>query len=117
MMDGRGTTFMSKALIVTLALTAGLVGGLLSRYIAPPSAFAQGKATVTKEVRAQSFTLVDPSDQAIGTFTLEPVGPQVVFVSGPNVYPDTRHTAIVLRDSTGREIWRAGGSVTAEATK
>jgi hypothetical protein len=115
MMDGEGTTSMSKAPTVTLALVAGLVGGLLSRYVAPPSAFAQDKAKVTKEVRAQSFTLVDPSDHALGTFTFEPLGPQVLFMS-PSSHL-TRGMVIVLRDSFGREIWSVGKDVTPEPTK
>jgi hypothetical protein len=114
MMDGEGTTSMSKAPTVTLALAAGLVGGLLSRYVAPPSAFAQDKAKVTKEVRAQSFTLVDPSDHAVGTFTFEP-GPLAM---SPNPIPFSAGGRVILRDSNGREIWSAGyGVQTPEPTK
>jgi hypothetical protein len=114
MMDGEGTTSMSKAPTVTLALAAGLVGGLLSRYVAPPSAFAQDKAKVTKEVRAQSFTLVDPSDHAVGTFTFDP-GP--LAQSGPNTIPFSVGGRVILRDSNGREIWSAGyGAQTPEPT-
>ena len=60
---------MNKPLIIVLALGGGLLGGLLTRYIGPPSAFAQNQASVTKEIRAQSFTLVDSSNRTIGTFT------------------------------------------------
>jgi hypothetical protein len=35
----------------------------------PPVALAQNQAPITKEVRAQSFTLIDPSDHTVGTFT------------------------------------------------
>jgi hypothetical protein len=106
-------------LVIAIALVAGFVGGSLSRYVAPPSAFAQNQAQVTKEVRAQSFTLVDPSDRAIGTFTAEPdvSGIQPFFQPGPSsrlntpqLRPTVFPTRIVLRDSKGREIWSAGGS-------
>jgi hypothetical protein len=84
---------------VVLALIAGLLGGLLARYIAPPSAFAQNQAPpIAKEIRAQSFTLVDQSNQNAGTFAVEPAG-------GPGM-----HTRIVLRDINGIELWSAGGN-------
>jgi hypothetical protein len=81
---------------VVLALLAGLLGGLFTRYIAPPSAYAQNQAPITRELRAQSFTLVDRANQTAGTFTVEPA-------SSPS------RMRIVLRDSSGREIWSAGG--------
>ena len=94
---------MNKALTVTLALVAGLVGGLLTRYIVPPVALAQNQAPITKEIRAQSFTLVDPSDHTVGTFTYEPAPRS--FAIRPTTPP-----RIVLRDSGGRELWSAGGT-------
>lgn len=105
---------MNRTFSVALALTAGLLGGLLTRYIAPSAAFAQVQAPpslvpavpnnrpIAKEIRAQSFTLVDEADHTVGTFTVEPPSP---------FRRDSKVGArIVLRDSTGREIWRAGGS-------
>ena len=74
---------MNTKLSVASALFAGLLGGLLTRYIAPPVAFAQDQASITKELRAQSFTLVDSSDHAIGTFTAEPLSPPVVVNTFP----------------------------------
>ena len=94
---------MNKTLTATLALVAGFLGGLFTRYIAPPVALAQNQAPITKEIRAQSFTLVDPSDHTVGTFTYES-GPAVAFVR-PKTPP-----RIVLRDSGGRELWSAGGT-------
>ena len=110
---------MNNKLVIVFALVAGLVGALLSRYAAPPPAFAQNQAPVTKEIRAQSFTLVDPSDRAIGMFTAEPdtSGAQPFIQPGPSSRlnapqprPTVFPTRIVLRDSKGREIWSAGGS-------
>jgi hypothetical protein len=89
---------------VALALAAGLLGGMLTRYIAPPSAYAQNPApqTAPAEIRARSFVLVDQSDQTIGTFSVVP-GPLGPF--GRPILP-----RIVLKDFNGREIWSAGGS-------
>src|SRR5580693_863302 len=91
---------MNKTLTVTLALAAGFFGSLVTRYIAPPPTFAQDKAPVAKEIRAESFTLVDSSGRAVGTFAPE-LPRRGSASTGPR---------IVLRDSFGREIWSAGGS-------
>jgi hypothetical protein len=93
---------MNNKTSLAIALAAGLFGGLLTRYIAPPPAFAQNQVT-PKEIRAQSFTLVDPLDRTVGTFTFEPVAQ---LVNGQIVHPER----IVLRDSGGREIWSAGST-------
>jgi len=105
---------MDKKLTIALALSAGLLGGMLSRYIAPPVAFAQNQPQlvldpVTKEVRAQSFTLVDALDNTIGTFLVEPLP------SSPGRRPG--QWRIVLRDSEGREIWSAGNTFRALSGK
>jgi hypothetical protein len=44
---------------LTLALAAGSVGGLISRFITPAPALAQTQSPVAKEIRSQRFTLVD----------------------------------------------------------
>lgn len=100
---------MNNKLSVAVALVAGLAGGMLTRYIAPPPVFAQVQVPVVpgtpppvaqiaaaKEIRAQSFVLVGPNDNVTGTFTTEP-------------WRGT--TRIVLRDAYGREIWSAGGGL------
>jgi hypothetical protein len=103
---------MNKAFTVALALGSGLLGGVLTRYIAPPASFAQDRAPITKEIRAQSFTLVDSSDHTLGVFTTEPVFRSVnPYVGGP------APVRIVLRDSKGHEIWSAGGSGIRPATE
>src|SRR5579862_5653547 len=91
---------MNSRLTVAIALVAGLLGGSLTRYIAPPVVFAQDQAAISRNIRSQSFTLVDSSDHVMGTFTAEPgayVGPK-------------RQMRIVLRDSAGCEIRSAGGN-------
>lgn len=101
---------MTKSVTIVLALAAGLAGGMLSRFVAPPAAHAQQQQPPAKEVRAQSFVLVDSADNIVGTFTYEqrqyhaftgPFGSQIV-PAGP--------ARIVLKDAGGREIWSAGGA-------
>jgi hypothetical protein len=107
---------MNNKLNVTIALFTGLAGGMLTRYIAPQPAFAQAQAP-TKEIRAQTFTLVDPSDRTVGTFSVEgglavAADGKTIIQRGPNL-GDPRNAVrqrIVLRDATGQEIWSAGGS-------
>jgi hypothetical protein len=86
---------------VVLALLAGLLGGMLTRYVAPPAAFAQNQARPTAEIRAESFTLVDSTDRAVGTFSTETQ-------KGMPAFAPRR---IVLRDPSGKILWSAGGSV------
>lgn len=130
-----------QKLNLTLALAAGLLGGFLSRITlpavhaqnpAPPAAepapeplrppqlfpgvppvppLPQPAAAATKEVRAQSFTLVDSADRTVGTFTVDP---------SPSITRDGRINQggrIVLRDATGREIWSAGAAFRPAATQ
>jgi hypothetical protein len=94
---------MKKHLNLVLVLIVGLLGGLLSRYIAPPSAFAQNQTPVAKEIRAQSFTLVDPIGRRVGAFVFEPTLRGGIISAGP------LSGRILLLDSNGREIWSAGG--------
>jgi hypothetical protein len=101
---------MNNKLVIVLALVAGLVGGLLSRYAAPPSAFAQNQAAVTKEIRAESFTLVDSMNRPVGTFVSAPAGPlPPPPPPGAAPLPESRaaRTRVVLKDSSGQEIWSA----------
>ena len=112
---------MNNKINLALALAAGLAGGILTRYIAPQPVLAQPQQAPTKEIRAQTFTLVDPADRTVGTFSVED-GPMAVAVGpdgkttyiqrGPNL-GDPRNAPrprIILRDATGQEIWSAGGS-------
>jgi hypothetical protein len=91
------------------AFVAGMVGSGIMHYVAPTLAFAQDQTPVAKEVRAQSFTLVDPSNNVIGTFTSEPLPlPGVYFrfrgAPAPGS-PVNVPSHIVLRDPNGRVIW------------
>lgn len=88
---------MNRKLNILLALAAGLLGGLLSRYISPFPVLAQAQAQ--KEIKAQSFVLVDDKNKIVGTFK-----------SAESQIGDTTPN-VVLVDRNGREIWRAGVSV------
>jgi hypothetical protein len=103
---------MNNKLSVAVALVAGLVGGMLTRYIGPPVVFAQApvqtlpappgsvppaaKAPIATEIQAHSFSLVDEHDHVAGTFSAESLG--------------LGRSRIVLRDAYGHQIWSAGGS-------
>ncbi|MGA7239996.1 MAG: hypothetical protein WBY44_30220 [Bryobacteraceae bacterium] len=105
---------MNKMLTIALGLGAGLLGGLLTRYIAPPAAHAQDQAAVAKEIRAQSFTLVDEFNHTAGTFTYEaPPAARMTIPLPPSINQPAPQRwgagRIVLRDANGREIWSAGG--------
>jgi hypothetical protein len=65
---------MNRILTLALALSAGLIGGLLSRYIAPASVHAQAQTIAPKDVRAQSFVLVDEKGVPRGIFGIEQTG-------------------------------------------
>jgi hypothetical protein len=62
---------MNRKLNLTLALAAGLLGGLLSRYLTPTSVLAQPQTPAPRELRAQSFVLVNESGAALGEFAID----------------------------------------------
>jgi hypothetical protein len=84
---------MNRTFVLSVTLAAGLLGGMLSRYITPVPAFA--RALTQKEIKAQSFVLVDDKDNIVGTFK-------------PSA---DKMPTVVLMNRDGREIWRAGVSV------
>jgi len=90
---------MNRKFNLALALAAGLLGGVLSRSITLWPVLAQ--AGPAKELRAQSFVLVDDKDNVAGTFTASPAVP------GKPIQNQT----VILLDRNGKEIWRAGVSV------
>lgn len=85
---------MHRLLNVTLAVAAGLVGGLVPHSFAPAMVHAQTGPPA--KIQSQSFVIVDPNGVPIGTFTSSPSP------NGP---------AIVLLDRNGREVWRGGSAV------
>jgi hypothetical protein len=85
-----------KKLNLALTLAAGLAGGAFSHYLWPQTVQAQTQPAAPKEVRAQSFVLVNDQGAVVGTFSAD--------------MPVNGTPSIKLYDGTGREIWRAGGS-------
>jgi hypothetical protein len=56
-----------------LAMAAGFIGGLASRYAGSPVVYAQAPA-VPQEIRAQRFVLIDETGVALGVFGIEKNG-------------------------------------------
>lgn len=84
-----------KKMNFLLSIAAGLLGGVISHYMWTQPVHAQSIAPAPKEVRAQSFVLVDDKGNVQGVFS---VGPSQ---GGLPV--------ITLFDGKGHEIWMAGG--------
>jgi hypothetical protein len=79
---------MNRKTNFVLALAAGLLGGLISRYINPIPAYAQAQSA-PKEIRAQSFVLVNELGAPFGLLGFDPSGVPI----------------IKLVDVRGRTIW------------
>lgn len=90
---------MTRKLNFGLSLAAGLLGGILSRYIAPPSAQAQSQAGPTKGVTAQKFVLVNAKGTPLGVFGVD--------ISG--------NASISLFDESGKVIWSENGKANPRA--
>jgi hypothetical protein len=84
-----------RGLTLALALGAGLLGGMLSRYVTPMTVLAQDRSTAAKDIRAQRFTLVNERGIVLGVFGLDS-------------YKEGSNPTIRLFDESGHEIFRAG---------
>ena len=91
---------MNTRLILTISLLSGLVGGLVSHFAFPVTAFAQPP----NEIRAQSVALVDGQNIVVGTITTSNRTGQ------PS--PRAQEPTIVILDRQGHEVWRASGPFT-----
>ncbi len=89
---------MNRTITLLLVLAMGFLGGLLSPLVISTPVHAQGTRGDAKEIRAQSFTLVDGDNRVVGTFK-------------PSVELQGKKMDVVLLDQNGREIWRAGGGM------
>lgn len=94
---------MNRPISLILALTAGLLGGLLSHLVMSIPVHAQVSQGDGKGIRAQSFTLVDANNKVVATFK-----PAVQL-------PPGKKLDVVLFDQNGREIWRAGSGTSLRA--
>ena len=94
---------MNRTMNVTLALAAGLLGGLFSRYLAPTPALAQSQtpAPAPREVRAQSFILVNKQGTPFGRIGFDSDGLPL----------------ITLVDQDGRPIWSTKAALLLQSSK
>lgn len=94
---------MNRSLTLVLALAAGILGGLASRYLTPVVVFAQTPTPAPKEIRAQSFVLVNAQGVPMGLMGTDPPG-------GP---------IIILKNENGTTIWstKARLSIQGEESK
>lgn len=88
-----------KTLYLTLALAAGLTGGILSRYLWPLPVHAQAQPPAPQEIRAQRFVLEDAAGKTLGTFSVD--------APRPGAFARYATGNIRLFDERGREIWRS----------
>jgi len=92
---------MNHKWTIILALAAGFVGSALFHGLTLVSVHAQVPSAPLKEIRAQSFVIVDDSNQALGRFAIR--------------YPSSasreryEYGYIQLFDSSGNELFTAGG--------
>ena len=92
---------MNQKWTLILALAAGFAGSALFNGLSLISVYAQVSSTPPKELRAQSFVLVDDSNKALGRLAIR--------------YPASPSSErygfgyIQLFDSSGNELFTAGG--------
>ena len=109
-----------QRLNIALALAAGFLGGLASRYVVPLSVSAQAQTRTPNrvpdplEVRGQSFVLTDSQGNGIATFGTAPSRGPGRFV-GNDAIPN--RTSVVLKDQFGKEIWRAPAEMSVRPLK
>jgi hypothetical protein len=85
-----------KKLNFGLSIAAGLLGGMFSHYVWTQPVYAQNQTSEPKEVRAQSFVVVNEKGKVQGVLTFGE--------------PKNGRTSVKVFDSNGREIFSAGGS-------
>jgi hypothetical protein len=76
---------MNRKMNFTLALLAGLLGGVLSRYLIPTPVFAQAQAPAPREIRAQRFVLVNKEGRPLGLMAVESNGIPVITLLDENM--------------------------------
>jgi hypothetical protein len=84
---------MNRKLNLGLSLTAGLLGGILSHYVAPDLVLAQSQAAPAKEIKAQAFLLVNDKAVPSGVFGFDKDG----------------NPSVTLFDRSGNVIWSENG--------
>ena len=89
----RKETLMNRRMNLGVSIAAGLLGGFLSHYISPKLVHAQTQVAPPKEIRAQTFVLVNDAGIPAGLFGFD-----------LNGRPD-----VILLDKTGKVLWSASG--------
>jgi len=104
---------MNRTVHVMICLGAGLLGGVLSRWIIPTPVLAQAPAPAAaapQEIRAQQFTLVTEDGRILGTFGYDHPRGLGNNPGRKQFVNDNAVPTIKLFDAHGRETWSAGGS-------
>ena len=83
---------MSRKMNLVLSLAAGLLGGWVSHYVSPASVHA-AQIAPPKEIRAQSFVLVNADGSPAGLFGFDRNG----------------RPTVTLFDPTGKAVWSTNG--------
>ena len=65
---------MSTKTTIFLAIAAGFLGGIASQHISPPMVHAQAQPLIPKEIRAESFVIVDENGIPRGAFGIDKKG-------------------------------------------
>jgi hypothetical protein len=84
-----------KKLNLGQSIAAGLLGGVFSHYVWTQPVQAQNQTPAPKEVRAESFVVVNDKGEVQGVLTFGE--------------PKNGRTSVKFYDSKGREIFTAGG--------
>jgi hypothetical protein len=78
---------MSTKTIALLALAAGFIGGIVSQRIAPAPVYAQAQTPIQKEIRAESFVIVDENGMPRGAFGVDKKGDPMIEVTDTKGHP------------------------------
>jgi len=65
---------MNTKTTISLAIAAGFLGGIASQSISPIMAHAQAQPPIPKEIRAESFVIVDENGLPRGAFGIDKKG-------------------------------------------
>ena len=73
---------MGRIVMLALTLAAAFAGGLISRYFSPETVHAQSQTAAPKEIRGQSFVLVNERGESYGFLGFGPDGRPVIKLLG-----------------------------------
>jgi hypothetical protein len=76
---------MSNKTTIALALAAGFIGGIASQHIAP--VYAQTPTLTPKEIRSETFVIVDENGTPRGAFGIDGKGEPIMEVTDKKDHP------------------------------